>query len=101
MHSPSKDVGPKDIENNMNMAPDTRKSNFVNQEWLRFHIWFIMTLYYKMRQILIQNATKVHYKMRQLLYYKMQHFYYKLRQLLQNTSISLQNATVTTKSIVY
>ena len=43
----------------------------------RFHIWFIMTLYYKMRQILLQNATillqnptlitkcNVYYKLRQ------------------------------------
>ena len=38
-----------------------------------FHIWFIMALYYKMRQILLQNATaillqnatEVYYKMRQ------------------------------------
>ena len=45
-----------------------------------------MVLSYKMRQILLQNATdislqnkkKVHYKMRQLFYYKMQ---YKMRQL--------------------
>ena len=44
-----------------------------------------MTVYYKMRQILLQNApaillqnaTEVYYKMRQF-------FYYKMRQLLQN-----------------
>ena len=39
------------------MVLDTRKSHFVNQQWLQFHIWFIMTLYYKMRQILLQNET--------------------------------------------
>ena len=46
-----------------------------------------MTLYYKMRQILLQNATaillqnatKVYYKMRQV-------FCYKMRQLLQNAT---------------
>ena len=51
-----------------------------------------MTLYYKMRQILLQNATaillqnatEVYYKMRQVFYYKMRQFYYKMRQLLQN-----------------
>ena len=53
-----------------------------------------MTLYYKMRQILLQNATaillqnatKVYYEMRQVFYYKMQQFYYKMRQLLQNAT---------------
>ena len=60
----------------------------------RFHIRFIMILYYKMRQILLQNATaillqnaiKVYYKMRQVFYYKMRQFYYKMRQLLQNAT---------------
>ena len=55
-----------------------------------FHIWFIMTCYYKMRQILLrnattillQNATKV-YKMRQVL--------------LNNTTVLLQNAIVIVK----
>ena len=40
---------------------------------LRFHIWFIMRVYYKMPQMLLQNATaillqnetEVYYKMRQ------------------------------------
>ena len=53
-----------------------------------------MTVYYKMRQmllqnataILLQNATKVYYKMRQVFYYKMRRFYYKMRQLLQNAA---------------
>ena len=56
-----------------------------------------MALYYKMRQILLQNATaillqnttKVYYKMRQV-------FYYKMRQLLQIATILLQNAIVIT-----
>ena len=51
-----------------------------------------MALYYKIRQILLQNATaillqnatEVDYKMRQLFYYKMRQFYYKIPQLLQN-----------------
>ena len=51
-------------------------------EWLWFHIWFIMTLYYKMQQTLLQNVScKIH-----------QVLHYKMRQLLQNTSILLQNA---------
>ena len=53
-----------------------------------------MTVYYKMRQILLQNATpillqnatEVYYKMRQVFYYKMRQFYYKMRQLLQNAT---------------
>ena len=52
-----------------------------------------MGLYYKMRQILLQNATNVYYKMRQL-------FYYKMRQLLQIVTILLQSGTVITKSDV-
>ena len=58
---------------------------------LRFYIWFILTVYYKMRQILLQdataillqNATEIYYKMRQDLHYKMRQFHYKMRQLLQ------------------
>ena len=77
----------------------TRKSNFGCQYWFGCDIifWFIMTLYCKMRQILLQNATKVYYKMRQ--------FYHKMRQLLQNATIvlqkrqSMQNATFITKFI--
>ena len=38
-----------------------------------------MTLYYKIRQTLLQNATEAYYKMRQV-------FYYKMRQLLQNAT---------------
>ena len=61
-----------------------------------------MTVYYKMRHILLQNetaillqnATEVYYKMRQDLYYKM-------RQLLKAATILLQNATVITKWDVY
>ena len=57
---------------------------------LRLHIWFIMTVYYKMRQILLQNATanllqnatEVYYKMRQVFYHEMQ--------------VLLQNATFIT-----
>ena len=53
-----------------------------------------MTLYYKMRQILLQNATvillqiatEVYYKMPQVFCYKMRQFYYKMRLLLQNAT---------------
>ena len=57
-----------------------------------------MTLYYKMRQILLQNAsvillqnaTEVYYKMRLVFYYKMRQFYYKMGQLLQIATILLK-----------
>ena len=63
----------------------------------RFHIWLIIIVYYKMRQvllqnaasILLQNATEVYYKMRQVFYYKMRHFYYKLQRLLQTATVHL------------
>ena len=56
-----------------------------------------MTVYYKMRQILLQNATgillqnatEVYYKMSQVFYYKMRQFYYKMRQLSQNVMFIL------------
>ena len=74
-----------------------------------FHIWFIMTVYNKIWEILLQNATaillqnakEVYYKMHQGFYYKIQQFYYKMRHLLQNATILLQNATVITKCKVY
>ena len=46
-----------------------------------------MTVYYKMQQILLQNATEVHYKMREV-------FCHKMRQLLQIATIFLQNVTL-------
>ena len=68
-----------------------------------------MTVYYKMRQILLQNATaillqnatEVYYKICQVFFYKMRQFYYKIRQLLQIAMTVLQNATVITKCDVY
>ena len=75
----------------------------------RFHILFIMIVYYKMREILLQNATaillqnatKIYYKMRQVFHYKMRQFYYKMCQLLPIATILLQNATVITKRDVH
>ena len=54
-----------------------------------------MTVYCKMRQmllqnataILLQNATEVYYKMRRVFYYKMRQFYYKMQQLLQIATV--------------
>ena len=65
-----------------------------------------MTVYYKMRQILLQNtttillqnATEVYYKMRQKFITKfVRFFFYKMRQLVQNATILLQSAAVITK----
>ena len=60
-----------------------------------------MTVYYKVRQILLQNAiaillqnvTEIYYKMRQVFSYEMRRFYYKIRQLLKMGRL-LQIATV-------
>ena len=49
----------------------------------RFYIWFIVTLYHKMRQVLLQNATaillqnttEIYHKIRQGFCYKMRQFY--------------------------
>ena len=71
-----------------------------------FHIWFIMTFYYKIRQILkiatailSQKVTKVYYKIPQLFYYKMRNFYSKMRQFIENATILLQNATPLTNCV--
>ena len=45
-----------------------------------FHIWFIMTVYYKMQKMLLQNATAI---------------------LLQNATVLLEHATVISKCDVY
>ena len=79
-----------DIQHSMSMVLDTG-----------FHIWFVMTVYYKMRQILLQNAIAMLLQNASgfLLcgsfiakcdsYYKLPWFYYKMRQLFQNaTSIT-------------
>ena len=53
---------------------------------LRFHICFIMTVYYKMWQMLLQNVTAILLQNAIEVYHKMcQLFYYKLQQLSQNT----------------
>ena len=49
-----------------------------------------MTVYYKMRQILLQNATSI-------LLQNAIEFYHKMRQLLQIATILLQNETVIKK----
>ena len=88
---PSNGEGFRDIHHSM--------STVLN---LGFHIWFIMTLYYKMRKILLQNATVILLQNTTEVYYKMrQVFYYKMRQLLQIAMILLQNVTVITKCDVY
>ena len=67
------------------MVLTTRKCNFGSQQWLPFHIWFIMALYYKMRKLF-------YYKVRQKFFIKCDSFYtecesyYKVRRLLQNAS---------------
>ena len=66
----------------MVMVLDTSKYILGSQQWLQLHIWLLMTLNYKIRQILLQNATaillqdmaKVYCKMRQDFYYKLRRF---------------------------
>ena len=79
-HPPSKKKGARNIRHSMSMVLDTKKSNFRNQQYLQFYIWFIMTLHYKMQQALLQNMTAVLLQNAKKFYYKMcQVFYYKLR----------------------
>ena len=74
VHPPSNGAGLRDIQQSMSKILDTR-----------FNIWFIMTLYYKTRQILLQNATAI-------LLQNTTEVYYKMRQV-----FLLQNATFITK----
>ena len=65
----------------MTVVLDTKKSNFWSQDRLWFHIWFIMTLYNKIQQILLQNKRVT--------------VFYCKKKLLQNVSgFLLQIATV-------
>ena len=69
----------RDIQHSMSIVLD-----------MRFHIWFIMTLYYKMRQKLLQNATAI-------LLQNVTEVYYKIRRfLLQNATVLLQKTQVIT-----
>ena len=104
IHPHSKIEVPSDIRHKMSIVLDTRKSNFGSQQWLRFHIWFIMTLCCKMRHKIRQLFYS---KIRQKFitkcvsffitkcdsfntkfdsYNKMRQFYYKMQQLLQNAT---------------
>ena len=42
----------------------------------QFHIWFVMTVYYTMRQILLQNATTILLQNATEVYYKMCQVFY-------------------------
>ena len=59
IHPPSKEEGLNDIGYIMRtvlgnkISIDTRKSILEGQQWLRFHVWFIIRLYYKMKQMLL------------------------------------------------
>ena len=77
----------------MSLLLDTGKFNFASQQSLQFQIWFIMTLYYKMGQILsnatailLQNVTKLVTKCVRFFITKC-YSYYKLWRLLQNVSV--------------
>ena len=59
IHPLSRKEGLRKIGYSMTMVLDTKKTIFRSQEWLWFHIWFIMTFYYKMRQMLLQNTKDV------------------------------------------
>ena len=51
----TKDERLNDIGHSISMVLTTKRSIFESQQRLRFHIWFIMTHYHKMRQILLQD----------------------------------------------
>ena len=102
IHPLSKDGGLRVIEFKMSIAIDTRKCNLGSQQWLWFYVRFIVTLYYKTRQALLQNATTILSKNTPKAYkICSSYFYNKMPQLLLNMSILLQNSTVITKYDMY
>ena len=66
-----------DIQRSMSMLLDTRS-----------HIWLIMTLYYKMRQVLLQNATAILLQNATEVYITKCDSYYKLRQYTEDVDTS-------------
>ena len=74
LHPPSNGKGLWDIEHSMSTVLDTGFNN-----------WFIMTLYYKIWQMLLQNGTTILLQNATNVYF-----------LLQNAIVLLHNATVTT-----
>ena len=74
LHPPSNGKGLRDIEHSMSTVLDTGFNN-----------WFIMTLYYKIWQMLLQNGTTILLQNATNVYF-----------LLQNAIVLLHNATVTT-----
>ena len=74
LHPPSNGKGLRDIEHSMSTELDTGFNN-----------WFIMTLYYKIWQMLLQNGTTILLQNATNVYF-----------LLQNAIVLLHNATVTT-----
>ena len=56
---PFKNEKLRNIGHGMCMSLGTINSFLGSLQWLWFHIWFIMRLYYLMRQILLQNVTAI------------------------------------------
>ena len=91
-HPPSREEELKNIEHSMSMAVDTKASNFRNKQCLRVHVWFIVTIYYKTRQlffwqnisgVLLQNTTVI---TKCIDFISRWESYYKMRRILQNAS---------------
>ena len=106
IHHPSKNKGLRNIWRIMRMVIHTKRSFFGSQQWLQVNIWLIMTLYHKMWQISLQNATAILLQNVAKLVKKYVRFFIsksdssQIWQLLQNASILLQNAAFITKGVV-
>ena len=94
IHLPFRNEELKRIGHNMRMLLDTKGSVFGSQQWLWFNIWFILKLYYKIWQMLLQNLksyiiTKCDsFITKWESSYKIRPFYHKMRQLLQNLTFT-------------
>ena len=98
IHPFSNKEGIREIGYSMTMVLDTKRSNFESQEWLRFYIWFIMKLYYEMRQLFYYKMWRTFIiKCIRFFIKKMRQFYYEMRYLLQNGLILLENVAVVKK----
>ena len=87
-HPPFQDKGLRDIGHKIIVVLlHTIHSFFICQQWLGVHIWFITRLYYKIPQMILQNATAI-------LWQNVTKIQNILGFLLQNAIVLLKNALI-------
>ena len=97
IHPPSKNRGLWVISLSMSMVLNKKKSAIGSEKRVWVSYMFIITLYYKMRQILLQDPTTILLRIRKKFIAKCVRFiitkcdiYYKIQCFLQNSSVQSQ-----------